>query len=179
MPFLNELRLVSRRRHLPHNNFRSGGSALVSNIETAHSIFNLAFILQRKLTRPAIKRASVRLSPLQVHVLDTLKDKNSATMTILANEILMPKQQLTGIVGKLVKQGIARREYDPDDRRVIWISITSKGRTLLDRIKKEALKTLDDKLEGLEQQELSAVSDAANQLAIILDKIRSPQKMTW
>ncbi len=50
---------------------------------------------------------------------------------------------------------------------------------MLDRIRKETLKTLNDKLAGLGQKELSALSDAANQLADILDKNRLPQKTTW
>jgi DNA-binding MarR family transcriptional regulator len=152
---------------------------LISNIETAHSIFNLAFLLQKKLMRPVIGKSGEHLSPLQVHVLDALQHRTPATMTSLANEVWMPKQQLTGIVTKLVKRGIAQRDFDPDDRRVVRISLTTKGGALLDRIRKETLKTLNDKLAGLGQKELSALSDAANQLADILDKNRLPQKTTW
>ncbi len=100
---------------------------MISNIETAHSIFNLAFLLQKKLMRPVIGKSGEHLSPLQVHVLDALQHRTPATMTSLANEVWMTKQQLTGIVTKLVKRGIAQRDFDPDDRRVVRISLTTKG----------------------------------------------------
>lgn len=140
-----------------------------NNVETARIIFNLTLILQKKLMRAIIQKSSISLSPLQVHVLYALNDKTFTTLTTLAKEIWITKQQLTGIIGILVKRGFARKEYDPYDGRVIRINSTEKGLTLLDRLNRETLEALNDKLEGLEQNDLSVLNEAVSQIVAIIN----------
>src|SRR5438552_722977 len=52
----------------------------------------------------------------------------------LSRLLLVTSGNLTGIVDRLEADGLARREYDKGDRRVVRIVLTRKGRQLVKRI---------------------------------------------
>ncbi len=141
-----------------------------NGIEIAWNIYHLAFILQQNLLRPVNLMSGFRLSPLQVQVLNVLKDKKQASMKNLANEIRVSQQQLTIIAKKLVKQGIVKREYDLNDRRVIRIRPTGKGLALLDNWSREVLPTLTVKLESFREDDLIYLNAAVERLTNLINE---------
>jgi DNA-binding MarR family transcriptional regulator len=92
-------------------------------------------------------------------------------MTELASEMVMPKQQTTPIIDKLVSQGLVQRDYDSIDRRIIKISLTSLGLDLLETYKKNALDVLHAKLQCLDSQDLNCLDVSLTNLYRILNKI--------
>ena len=54
------------------------------------------------------------------------------TMSQLARQTKMPKQQMTKLVNRLVEQGLVSRNDDPSDRRVINIRLTEAGLDYVD-----------------------------------------------
>ncbi|MDT8902399.1 MarR family winged helix-turn-helix transcriptional regulator [Anaeroselena agilis] len=137
----------------------------------ADKILHLAFILHKKLVRPVVLQAKADLSPLQFHVLDTLRDNGAATMTLLANEIRMSKQQMTRVVDSLVSQGLVRRDFDGLDRRIIRISPTAAGLAVLEDLKKEACQALLVKLASVADEDLAEYNAAADRLARLLKEL--------
>jgi hypothetical protein len=80
---------------------------------TAEQLFDLLFLLKKSLVRYAAHHAKMEYSPMQMHVLHTMLDRDTFTMTELAGEVLISKQQLTPIVDKLVSSGLVRRDGSP------------------------------------------------------------------
>lgn len=70
----------------------------------------------------------------QFLVLGFLNEKAEARMTDLAQFMKVTTAAMTGIVDRLVRDGYVSRLYDPQDRRIIRIKITSKGSELVKRI---------------------------------------------
>ncbi|MGD9707079.1 MAG: MarR family winged helix-turn-helix transcriptional regulator [Candidatus Delongbacteria bacterium] len=54
----------------------------------------------------------------------------------LAERLNITSGGVTKIVGQLEEQGILRRDMDPEDRRGILVSLTSKGRSLINKLHK-------------------------------------------
>nr|WP_092071989.1 MarR family transcriptional regulator [Dendrosporobacter quercicolus]NSL48710.1 MarR family transcriptional regulator [Dendrosporobacter quercicolus DSM 1736]SDM35102.1 DNA-binding transcriptional regulator, MarR family [Dendrosporobacter quercicolus] len=133
-------------------------------------LFQLIPLLDKKFVRPVSFQMKPLLSPLQIHVLTVLTAKK-ATMTELAAEIVISKQQLTPIIDKLFTEGLVQREDDEADRRMIRISITDAGLKLLKSIKEKALSILSDKLEHLNRQDLSCLSGALTDLHRLVNKL--------
>lgn len=52
----------------------------------------------------------------------------------LAERLNITSGGVTKIVGQLEEQGILRRDMDPDDRRGILVSLTSKGKSLINKL---------------------------------------------
>lgn len=140
-------------------------------VETSENIFRLILTIQKKLIRPVLQQTKSDISPLQFHILDTLRENATATMTMLANETRTSKQQLTRLVDKLVAQQIVERKFDCLDRRIIKISLTETGRQMLDSIKNEARDLVADKLESLNGQDRREINGAAVKLTGLLKKL--------
>ena len=64
----------------------------------------------------------------EAFVLFYLYRKNSANMTELADYISVPLNTATGIVSRLEKRGVIKRERDIIDKRVVTIKISVKGK---------------------------------------------------
>ena len=142
-----------------------------SSVDVAEQLHHLIFIMQSKLMRPIVQQTKPDLSPLQMHVLVTLKENKAVTMTMLANEIRMSKQQLTRLVDNLVSQGFAKRNFDDLDRRIIKISLTEAGLALLANIEKQAREVLAARLEVFDESSKRELSGAANSLARLLKEL--------
>lgn len=57
--------------------------------------------------------------------------KGSANMTEIAEYLGVPLNTATGIIGRLEKRGVIRRERDVVDKRVVTIIISEKGKEFL------------------------------------------------
>jgi DNA-binding MarR family transcriptional regulator len=76
----------------------------------------------------------VRLTMPQFIVLDILHRRDESKMTDLANFMHVTTAAVTGVVDKLVKSGYVKRANDPKDRRIIRVSLTAKGDSVIEKI---------------------------------------------
>lgn len=102
-----------------------------------------------KLTRviPMVAREFLRdearelyqghVTPPQVLLMDYLFSNGGSKMKDLASFMMVSTAAATGIVDRLVKAGYARRLFEPDDRRIIKISLTTRGSELLHKLKEQ------------------------------------------
>lgn len=68
--------------------------------------------------------------------------EEGCSMTELAEGTLQAPSSLTGIVGRLVARGLCTRERDERDRRVVRVSLTPEGETLLTLLREERREAL-------------------------------------
>jgi DNA-binding MarR family transcriptional regulator len=142
----------------------------LSSTNTAETILKLLPLLNKKFIRSMNLELRTILTSMQINVLVVLVEKK-ATMTELSNEILIPKQQMTPLIDKLVSEGFVQREYDAIDRRIIRISITPLGLDILVKIKEKALAVLETKLKKLDQNDLLCLNKALTDICKIINKI--------
>ena len=103
------------------------------------------------------------ISPQQFNILRILKGAQKPLKVQTIKERMVERSpNATRLMDKLYAKGLISREHCPNDRRVVYIEITTKGLDLLKEISKQ-LK--DDLLENLTEKE-------AKQLSDLLDKIR-------
>jgi len=75
------------------------------------------------------------------------------TMSQLTDHLLVSNGNLTGLVNRLVEDGLILRESDPDDRRAQRVVLTSQGR--------EAFRDMAEKHEALVDSLFADMSDDA------------------
>ena len=68
-------------------------------------------------------------------VLLVLSIRDPVPITTIANQLKMGKSSLTGLVDRMSKKGLVRRETSPQDGRVQLIHLESAGRDLVERTK--------------------------------------------
>ena len=65
---------------------------------------------------------------------------------------------VTGIVDRLVEQGLVSREENPEDRRMLLLKTTDKGKTLLAKLRESGINRMSGILAQLSLEELSALA---------------------
>jgi MarR family 2-MHQ and catechol resistance regulon transcriptional repressor len=71
------------------------------------------------------------LTLTQFAVLEALYHLGPMSLTDIAGKVLTTGGNLTMVVGNLEKHGLANRQRSPEDRRVLIVVLTGKGKTLM------------------------------------------------
>jgi len=112
-----------------------------------------------------------------MHVLNLLKSKNGpVSMTDLAEASFISKPNLTTMVDRLCAHGLVERSANPNDRRIVNVSLTQKGTELLDRHREDLVAFIESRLSLLEESDLEKLQLALNELIGILEKIGESPK---
>lgn len=82
----------------------------------------------------------------------------------LADGLGIAPSAATPLVDRLVDQKLARREDDPDDRRIIWIRPTAKAQALYDQLLQTKEDVLEDVIEALPAEARPKVHDSVRLL---------------
>lgn len=136
---------------------------------------NLLLVLpgwHSKLVRPFKDMLSREMSLETYYCLQTLKICETATMSELARQLKVPKQQVTKLVDKLNEHEFIERVWEEEDRRVIRIRLTLKAVSYMDEYylkNKDFIKSLEDQLT---EEELRQLNDAVETLGSILPKLK-------
>jgi len=90
------------------------------------------------------------------YVLDELAEHGDQTMQALAGGLFLSVSTMTRVVGQLVRRGLVRRQRDPGDGRVVWVSLTREGKDVLARIHKGLIDSQREILRPLSPRERAA-----------------------
>ena len=96
-------------------------------------VIQLANLFIRRLG-PLFEKA--KITPQQWAVLSALADEEGAvTLVALARRLMVTKQNMTGMIARLEQLGLADRSEDPNDLRSSRVTLTRRGRTLVDKLR--------------------------------------------
>jgi len=114
-------------------------------------------------TRSAgIFESSVTMAQLKVLML--LGAKPETHMSELTTDLHLSLSTVSGLVEKLVENGLAARRTDDADRRQVLVSLTAQGGMFLDRFQELGKETLRELLSQLTADEVETVAQAMNVL---------------
>ena len=91
----------------------------------------------------------------QVWVMRFLSRQRECSMRELADYMKMGVSSVTGMVDRLVKQGLANRRRTEKDRRLVYVALTAKGRTIVKEFLGERRETTLNLFESLSAEERS------------------------
>ena len=96
-------------------------------------VIQLANLFIRRLG-PVFEKAKV--TPQQWLVLAALgAESGPVTLVALARRLMVTKQNMTGMAARLEQLGLAERQGDPSDLRSSRITLTRRGRALVDKLR--------------------------------------------
>jgi MarR family transcriptional regulator, lower aerobic nicotinate degradation pathway regulator len=96
------------------------------------------------------------LSLTQLRVMGILRDRR-LRMTELAAYLGLDKSTMSGLIDRAEKRGLLARGKNPEDRRIVDVSITPAGLELAERLYGEVRRTLaaaTDRLDPKQREEL-------------------------
>src|SRR5436190_19650479 len=132
-------------------------------------VLQLASALRLTLTRVVrqLRHADVGLSPTLQSALATVDIHGPLNLGDLATHEGVRPPTMTRIVSRLTELGLVSRVPDPADRRAGVVTISSKGRRLLDRSRSRRTAYLARRLGPLSSQERATLAAAR----VLLDRI--------
>ena len=106
---------------------------------------------------------------MQFNAILLLDEKGSQTLSQLSKSLSRTRCTVTGIVDRLEGKGLARRKRSREDRRMVYVSLTEKGRELavelMEKVAPE-ISQLRSKIMGkLTDSEVLALYDALDKLS--------------
>ncbi len=139
--------------------FGSLGQEAILNVLRTNDQFQICF---SRLFRP------VGLTPSQYNILRILRGEGAPLPVVeIANRTITVVPGITGLIDRLEKGGFVNRERCAEDRRVIYVSLTEKGRKMLSAI--------DGPLGELHEELIGHLTKAElKKLIRLLEKARGP-----
>jgi DNA-binding MarR family transcriptional regulator len=134
-----------------------------SIVENLMSIYPL---LSKNFARAI--RTKTTFTPGVLFTLGALYHHKRLTMTGIGCHLSIPKPHATILVDKLIKDDLVVRLPDPNDRRVIYIELTEKGRNTLKSLKSIVSEELTNKLVLLTEEQMQILSTASEQVKEML-----------
>lgn len=103
--------------------------------------------------------SAYQITPSQFDMLVVLSDKGVMPLSKLSESLCCACSNVTGLVDRLERDGLVKRERSQEDRRVILLGLTPKGQELLQNVPCDACCGIrfDDLLEKGEQAELRRI----------------------
>lgn len=95
-------------------------------------------------------------------------------MSELVTRLGVSLSTISGLVERLVDQGLAARRDDPEDRRQVVVSITERGKAFVDRFRELNAGQLRQLLGVLDDAELATVSRALSILGAAAERRAAP-----
>jgi DNA-binding MarR family transcriptional regulator len=101
---------------------------------------------------------NLSLTTAQLKSLFFIDNEGITNFTKLAAALGVTSSNVTGIVDRLVEQELVSRKENPEDRRVLLLSVTEKGKTLLSSLRESRVKQISEVLTHLSTEELSILA---------------------
>lgn len=113
-----------------------------------------------RLSRRLRQHAVGGLSPSQVSAMASLDCHGPVPIGRLSRLEGVSAPTMTRIVDRLEQQGLVARRIDPADRRAAVVAMTPDGTSALVRLRHERTAFLADRLAGLDDKEIAALTAA-------------------
>lgn len=124
----------------------------------SNDLYSLLICLNKKIFNPEHIIKGLPLPPSHIKVIFYLAHHNKPSVSSIANYLSISKSNMTPIIDKLIKEDFVARFDDPNDRRIIRITLTNKGNEFLKQQQLKFKETLTEKISCLTSEELSKLS---------------------
>jgi DNA-binding MarR family transcriptional regulator len=129
------------------------------DVETAARLRAAIGRLSRRL-RPTAAGAATGLTPTRTSVLLTIVRQGPLRLADLATAESLNPTMLSRVISELGDAGLVSRVSDDRDRRAAWVSATTAGTKLAERMRRERTDALNQALDGLSEQDRRAIEQA-------------------
>ncbi|MCI0503721.1 MarR family transcriptional regulator [Candidatus Micrarchaeota archaeon] len=133
-----------------------------------------SFIRIFQIMRNRSETAGLRPPPLDPqYVMLAFLNDGPLPMSELSRKLGCSKPNITALADRLIDEGLARRQHDRADRRIIRMEITGSGRAVIEGRKKAARTAIRANLSGLDRDELDTLCESLERINRIIAKLDS------
>lgn len=130
----------------------------------------VSFSVEKKAETLVKEQIGNDLTSEQYYILRYINKMESCTSTRLAEVFDVKKSAITAIITRMWEKGLVQRTRDENDRRVVYLSLTEKGKVLFDMTEERIYKLVESFITKFEQEEIKQFIETFERLNEILNK---------
>ena len=135
------------------------------------SIPPLIFRMTRsKLVNTALANYEIRLP--HIEIMNVLKEGGTLHVAEIGERLRIAKARMTHLIDRLVKLEMVRRDIDTNDRRMINITLTERGKDILEKHERDITLAVGEYISGLKENEMVTLSTSLRNIRDILVKLQ-------
>ena len=115
------------------------------------------------------------LTVLQLRLVHLLLANDRMSVGWLAAELNTTPASVTGLTDRLVVRGLVERQHDPDDHRVVRLTLTPKGRCMIEELQTVASGYLAQVFEQMDGKLLSSLVDCLEAFCSAAQSVKKEQ----
>ncbi len=120
----------------------------MSDTKNLHQFSRQVVEIMPVMLREFLKRENHELargviSCSQMVALDYVSRHTSVKMSEISKVLSTKTSSASVLVDRLIRQGMLKRKHDEKDRRIVWISLTPKGKRVIDQILKQKRESIE------------------------------------
>lgn len=142
-------------------------------LEQTRKLYDLNHSINHLLHQYITKNTNISLSPAQCWFLRLLKKNGTCTPSDVAQIMGVTSGAITSLADRLYKQELINRERSKRDRRVVELSLTSKGKEMILELEQELLKHLTEIWSRLSDEDIKITSYIFTKVKNILEELLS------
>lgn len=135
------------------------------------NLFRTLPFIHRKLMKIDLTSVNKGLSHPHIIIMSMLDRSGSLPVSVIGTRMGISKPQMTHLVDKLISLRYVKRLPDANDRRIINVTLTDRGKTTLETCKELIRDNIRQKLSSLEDDDLAELSASLKSLKAIWSKL--------
>ena len=136
------------------------------------NILNILPLFRRSFRNIDFNLVADGISHPHIVVMKILEEHERLSVSAIGEKQFISRPQMTHIVDRLVSLGMAERIINEDDRRVINVVLTDKGRNIVRQCDAIIKKSIKESLSILDDKDIEEMSAALSKLAEIGSKLK-------
>jgi DNA-binding MarR family transcriptional regulator len=126
--------------------------------------------IRSKLIKTVLADIDLDMSPLHFEIMKLLEGAERLNITEIGKKLQIARAQMTRLIYRLVELGMVKRQASKDDRRMINIVLTGKGKSTLEERGSFIRNAFKETLANLTDEELKDISASLGKLRDVFSK---------
>lgn len=145
-------------------------------LESIKKLYELSHSTHHLLHQYISKSTKYPLSPPQFWLLRLLEKHGTCTPSDVAQTMGVTSGAVTSLADRLYKQELITRERSKKDRRVVELSLTTKGKEIIELLSQERLSQLSEVCSRLSEEDISNTIHFYSKINNILEELLSEEQ---
>jgi DNA-binding MarR family transcriptional regulator len=128
--------------------------------------------IRRKLIKTTLADIDASITPHHFEIIRLLEEEGTLHVAEIGERLQIARAQMTQLIDKLVDLDLVERQTDITDRRTINITLSSRGKIILEEHKNSVMSVIRETMSYLSDEELEDLSNSLRKLKDILSKLQ-------
>ena len=127
--------------------------------------------IRRKLIKTTLTDIDAGITPHHFEIIRLLEKEGKLHIAEIGDRLQIARAQMTKLIDKLVDLELVERQTDVADRRTSIITLSPRGKTVLEEHRASLMNAIRETMGQLSDQDLKDLSDTLRRLQDILSKL--------